>query len=463
MVKKLVFFLVLAAALYSCKIVQPAAPDIEISSITQLEQPLSTINIPVKLGLKPYFKKINQIVPSTFKDSKQQCEGVSYTYYVKRKPIEFSGIGDRIVFGAEGSYWVKLKYCPKCSHLISSSGNCIIPRIKTSCGIGNESMRKIRISYSSSIGISENYSLKSTTTLNEVSTLNPCTITVFNFDATSKLKKEIKKSLNNATKDIDTEISKVNFHSQMEQVWSMLWQPIPLNGYGYLYLKPKNTAANRILFKEDTAQFNISLSAYPSVSTDRLEIEPKALPQLLPSAKSDGFKIYVDVTAGYDSLSSMLTQELKGMKLDLKGRKFIFGDLKIYGAANQRLTIKVNFTGKATGSIFLVGTPIFDSEQQYISFPDLEYDLKTKNVLLKSTKWLFDKKITDLLRQSATFDLKPKLNHLAKEMNNGLNQQIGAGITMSGKVDTIKIDLIHPQQNDLFLRLQTEGMLNVKL
>jgi hypothetical protein len=93
----------------------------------------------------------------------------------------------------------------------------------------------------------------------------------------------------------------------------------------------------------------------------------------------------------------------------------------------------------------------------------LEYDLKTKNVLLKSTKWLFDKKITDLLQQSATFDLKPKLNHLAKEMNNGLNQQIGAGITMSGKVDTIKIDLIHPQQNDLFLRLQTEGMLNVKL
>ena len=87
MVKKLVFFLVLAAALYSCKSVQPAAPYIEISSITQLEQPLSTINIPVKLGLKSYFKKINQIVPSTFKDSKQQCEGVSYTYYVKRKPI----------------------------------------------------------------------------------------------------------------------------------------------------------------------------------------------------------------------------------------------------------------------------------------------------------------------------------------------------------------------------------------
>ena len=48
-------------------------------------------------------------------------------------------------------------------------------------------------------------------------------------------------------------------------------------------------------------------------------------------------------------------------------------------------------------------------------------------------------------------------------MNNGLNQQIGAGITMSGKVDKIKIDLIHPQKNDLFLRLQTEGMLNVKL
>ncbi|MDC3252991.1 DUF4403 family protein [Crocinitomicaceae bacterium] len=463
MVKKLGLFFVLTATFFSCRSIMPAAPEIEIKSIKISKQPVSTINIPIQLELTPYFNKINRLVPNTFIGNEQQCEGVSYSYYIKRKPIEFSGIGKRLLFGVEGSYWIKLNYCPKCSEFLNDEGNCLIPRIKTSCGIGNEPMRKLRVSFSSSLGLSENYNLKSKTVLEEVQTLNPCKVTIFNFDATSKLKKEISSSMNQVAREIDTQISRVNFRQQIEQAWNVLWQPISLGDYGYLHLKPQEVSVDSIFFKKDTAYCNTSLKAFPNISTDHHKLNPEELPKLSATEKNKGFNIYTDISAGYDSLSSTLTKELKGTVLSLKGRKFVFEELEIHGASNQMIAIQVNFTGKTNGTIYLVGTPTFNSNKQHISFPDLEFDLNTKSMLLKSAKWMFDKKITNALRQSASIDLKPTLDHLKTTINNGLNRNLGSGILMTGNTQTIKIDLIHPRENDLFLRLHTLGTLSVQL
>ena len=106
---------------------------------------------------------------------------------------------------------------------------------------------------------------------------------------------------------------------------------------------------------------------------------------------------------------------------------------------------------------------LFNSEKQHISFPDLEFDIKTRSVLLKSAKWLFDKKVTNLIRESSTMDLKPYLDDLRETLGSSLNVEITTGVHMTGAVNEILIDYIFPRSQYLFIRINSKGSLGIKM
>ena len=165
----------------------------------------------------------------------------------------------------------------------------------------------------------------------------------------------------------------------------------------------------------------------------------------------------------YDSLSSILSKEIKGKEIDIKGKKVIFEQMKIFGSSNNKLNFEIEFSGKKEGVLFLNGTPIFDKEKQVISFPDLEFDVKTKSALLKSAKWLFSNKITDMLRINTTFDLKPNIEIVKTSLNKQINTKFEGEISLKGSIQKVVIENIYPSEKQLILRLNTEGKISLEL
>jgi bifunctional N-acetylglucosamine-1-phosphate-uridyltransferase/glucosamine-1-phosphate-acetyltransferase GlmU-like protein len=92
-----------------------------------------------------------------------------------------------------------------------------------------------------------------------------------------------------------------------------------------------------------------------------------------------------------------------------------------------------------------------------ISFPDLTFDLETKNALLKSAKWLFNNKITDAMRENAVFDLKPHLTDMKKTIQTEMNKELTKGVKLSGKVESLSIHKIYPNHKNLVIRVNTAG------
>ena len=449
--------------LASCGSISPEAPEIIVQE-TYIAPPVevSTIKVPIKINLKPYFDETDRSIDTRFTGKEEQCSGVSVEYNFIRNPIEFKGIGDKLLFDVDGKYAIKLNYCPSCSDLFASTPYCLTPRLYASCGVG-EPMRKIHVGYETTIGITKNYSLKSTTKLRKVEALSPCKITVFEYDATTMLEKEVTKILSEMEKDIDKEISSVSIKSEIEKTWKLLHEPTNLAGYGFLELNPKAIAIGNINYRGNFAEFDVILEAKPKILSVASDTKPKPLPPVSTFKDRDGFDIHTDIYSNYDSLSAVLTRSLKGTKLDLKGKEVIFGDIAIYGASNKQISIKLSFTGSKKGTLYLVGTPTFDKEKQHISFPDLESDVKTKSALLKSAKWLFDKKVTNLLRASASMDLTPYLTSLKSTMDQSLNIELDKGVKMSGQVKDIKIDLIHPMSEQLHVRVLSTGNIAIDL
>ena len=456
------FICTLLPIIWSCSTIKPQSPDILVAELEIPKQEISSIKIPIKINLAPYFKETEKSVPKKFVGGEQLCEGVSYDYKFYRKPIKFEGNGTKLLFDVEGKYSLKLNYCLKCSDLLGQGPSCLVPRIYASCGVG-EPMRKMHVSYETKIGVSDYYKLKSHTKFRSVKALTPCQITVFHYDATETLEEEVTTALKAVEKDIDKEITSVDLRPEMLATWKLLQEPTDLEGYGFLYLRPSNVSMSQIKFKGDTAYFNAILEARPTIYTSEISLPKKALPKLSKYKNRKGFDITMDIFATYDSLSSILTQNIKGTKVELSGREIIFGDIEVYGAYNSAVHLKVNFDGNKKGTLYLTGTPVFDSEHQHISFPDLNFDVKTKSALLKSAKWLFNKKITDAIRESASMDLKPYLDTLKTTLNESLNVELDEGVFMSGSIKDIEINLIHPKSNQLHIRVHSLGKLEMTM
>ncbi len=446
--------------LSSCATIKPIEPATEVTQPGPAKQDASIIDIPIQVELKPYFKQADAAVPNRFTGKEDHCEGISYSYVFERNPIEFSGKSNNLQFEIDGKYALKINYCPSCTSVFDDKGTCVIPRLYASCGVG-EPMRKISISYNSTFELLPNYQLKSVTKLKEVKPLSKCEVSVFKYDATEDLIKEVKKALKDIAGDIDEKVSETQIKKEIDKAWKTLSKPMKIDKYGYLYIQPDKISVSNFQLNGSILNFNIAMEAYPKVELTKNKTEPKALPNISNYLKKDGFNIQLDLIGNYDSLSRLLTSELKGKVIDIKKNKVIIDSAKIFGAANQKLSFAISFSGKRKGILYLVGTPTFDNQKQEISFPDLTFDLETKNALLKSGKWLFNEKITQSIRGFATYNLKAILDESTLKLEKELNRKIEEKTAIEGKMSKLSVEAIYPMNNALLIRTNLSG--NIKL
>jgi hypothetical protein len=100
---------------------------------------------------------------------------------------------------------------------------------------------------------------------------------------------------------------------------------------------------------------------------------------------------------------------------------------------------------------------------QKISMKELDFDIQTKSVLLKTAKWLFNKRILDELEKNSVFELKDLLNESKSNIVSAINTEITKGVKMSGAVNKISIKEIYLDKGNLLLRSEVKGILKIKI
>lgn len=457
-----VLFLLFLITSVGCSTVKPLEPLVAIDEPLPPEQAISGLRIPIELALKPYFKDIEKSVPKEFEGNEAVCEGVSYQYFFKRNPIEFSTTGKNMRFAVDGAFWLKLSYCPKCVSLFGSEDNCLTPRIPASCGV-NEPLRRAKVAFSTSMKLSPSYSLQSTTKLESFDVTDPCEITVFQYDATKQLKKEVTNALKGLEKEIDNQIASADVKSSIESAWKSLNEPIHIAPFGYLCFQPIAMAVDPIVFEKEQAQVALHLRMKPFFSTSKPAQKEVKLPPLEDFKEENGFQVELDVRSSYDSLSSLLNQNFLGQTFHFKNKEIIIDSLFIHSAMHQKINIKVHFSGDKKGVFYLTATPTFNPKTRTLSLPDAAFDLNSKHALLQTAKWLFHDAITNAIREKAVIDISKSLQDAKKALDKELNTEISKGVFLSGSTDEIDISGIYPQKDQLIIRIRTRGKLALKL
>lgn len=459
---KHLFFLFGLLLLASCKSIEAVAPTTNSLPVPALQSESSVISIPVQIDLKKYLKQVENSLPTSFTGKEEQCEGVSFAYRFEREPIQFSSKPHELFYDVDGRFELKLNYCPKC-HELWDNGSCTVPRVYASCGSGTEAMRRVTVGYGTKIEITSNYKFKTSTELKKFEILDPCKITVFKYDATSEVKKQVKKQLEKLEDEIDSKIQGIDIKSALNDAWKQMQQPIPLSSYGFMYLSPKKMSFSQPTFKDNVVYLDLNMTVSPFVSTEKQTIKTTSLPTMEEFKKKDGFDMTVDVRASYDSLSSIINKEMKGKVLELKGKKVILEDLLIKGTQDKKMLFQLRFSGSKKGTIYLTGIPKIDSVKQTLYMDEIDFDVETKSVLLKSAKWLFNDRILQEIKKNAVFDLNPSLKDAKKMINDQLNMKLTPDVSLSGTIDNFVVRSLYLIDNAVFVRTYFDGNLKLNM
>jgi len=94
---------------------------------------------------------------------------------------------------------------------------------------------------------------------------------------------------------------------------------------------------------------------------------------------------------------------------------------------------------------------------------ELDYDLQTKDFLLKTAKWLFNKKIVNELKKYTSFNLTNYYDTASKNLNSWINKEWTKGIRSTGKISELKMMAVRALPQHLYLQTACSGNINLTI
>lgn len=447
--------------LNSCRPIEPNKPLSIGQIVPPAPQSKSIISLPIELDLKPFFEMGEKQVPITFDGGEHPCEGVSFDYHFVRNPMIWNAQNDEIKIDVSGKYALKMSYCYDCSDAFTEKPVCTTPRIPFSCGV-DEPMRRMKMQYTTQYKLTENYGVETQTELTELKAIDPCEVTVFQYNATEELIKEVRKSLVKVAKDLDKDLSKMNFKKEVQSKWEELNSPIKIENYGYIHANTNELFLSNPKVKDNKLSTVLTVIAYPVFDNNPSKGIIKPLPDLeiIEKPLDNFYSVYLDLNLDYDSLSATIHTLTKGQEFKIKNKTVRIDSVSIAGAINQELLFRVKFSGSKKGILYLKGTPEFDAVNQVIQLKNIDFDIETKALLLKTAKWLFSNKILEEIQKASKQDIKPLLKDAKTEINKQLNYKY-EDFYFSGKVDELSVLELYSLNETLLIRTKATGELKL--
>jgi hypothetical protein len=464
--KNLICLLLLTSVISCSKKMIPEKPAL-VQNITSLDTlPISEIDVPVKVNLKPFYaladKEVQQVYTSPGYPAEYVVDNCDsrYMYRFRRGPLQISSSGNNIRMGFTGFYTVAGG-----TRICTGKGSERIPVTPwtptCTCGL-REGERKVNVAFTASLKLTPDYRIQASINRLEPVPIDKCEVCLFNMDITSVIMSRLKAQLDDARKSMMDTLAATSLRPQFQKIWDLLNTTQPILNYGYLKINPQQIRISQLYAVKDTMFMNIGLTAKPVISQARPAELRTLVPDITPVSARRGFSIFTDAYMDYDSLSNIINSQARNKRIDLEmGKYIVIEEGQVYGVGNEMLILKIRFSGSANGEFYLTGKPVFEQQKKILKLEGLAFDIRSKNMMLRSAEWLFSKRILKEIEPYTKFELQAYEQMLLTNVNAQLNKEIRKGVVMHGEVRNVTIEKIYPFTEKLVIRFSSKGELDI--
>lgn len=430
--------------------------------------PESNVDIPIQLNLKSVYALADRAVDTVFtspgypNDWVQPECGTRFKYHFRRSPLRMSMKGLTMNLGFTGYYQIT-----GAARLCTPGGTVLSPW-SPACRCGfNEGERRVDVGFASTFALTPDYILQTKIIRTEPVPKDKCEVCFWGRDVTKNVMDGLKAALDASRKAMQDSFGNLNLRPYLQQAWNLLNETYAVPGIGFFTLHPKRLRMNNIAAQNDLLNISIGITASPEITFTKPAVGSTPVPNLSNAAVPGGFSVYLDAALQYDSLSRVVNGYMAGKRFDLSEGVFakyiVVKEVTIAAGPDNRMLIKLDFTGSFNGTAFFTGNPVYNAAAKTIEVKDLDYDLQTKNVLLKTAKWLFSGKIESELKKNTVINLTTYFEQAQKALNDYLNKEWAKGIKGMGSVKELKVVSVQPLPQHILIKTACSGALAVQV
>ena len=415
------------------------APDERGAQRTVPEPQASTVTLPITVSLASVAAQVERKVPHGQNNEAEWHPLGSFpvvgTLYVKemweRDPLSLKLDGDHLDLSAH------VRYRARVAARACVLGSCRWVQL-ASCGHDGR-MPSLDVGLRTKVGVRPDWTVASHTTPRRVRPGFRCKLTKANVDVTDRVQKMVQDLLDKNVSEVDTRIrDAANLRHRVESVWRTVQEPIKASKGVYVLMQPEALSATPPLGSGTTLTTTVSVVVRPKmVIGDRPTVTPKPLPPSGGTAPdSSGFRIQMVAELPFTVMDSIIRTKLVGRSFDIEGHKITVRGARVYGAGTK-LVLAATVAGDARGTLYFVGTPVFDPDSQVVSVPDLDFSVESRNVLPEVAEWLLYDQLRDQMRAAARFAVGDRIQSIRRDVDAALDRDLARGVRSTGRVDHI--------------------------
>jgi hypothetical protein len=292
----------------------------------------------------------------------------------------------------------------------------------------------------------------------------------FEIPITSIIEKIIDREFPNLVKTVDAEVAKINFRSQVETVWKSVQQPMLMNEtyQAWLKISPGSVMMTPIGMKGRNVRFGLGIGA---VAETFMGTRPGSsglisLPELKITEKLDEkFQVGLMTEIPFEQMRKIALDQVGGKTYEFNNgkQKITILDMELFGSGDD-LIIATSMKGSLNGKVFIKGKPYYDAASESLKMKDLDFDIETRNKLIKTADWLAHGKFLSMMEPYFSIPLSSQLEDAKKLIRSNLTGDANNGkVKLNGSLSDLRPGPMYVIPNGVRAIVYASGKLEVKL
>lgn len=462
---KSITFIILASLIYSCSTVKVQKPAESYLENKFTVKP-SVLSFTIKSDIKALQADLNNSLTGLImEDNSLENNGGDNVMFKAWKQNE-------IILDIDGntlSYKVPLKTWIKAGFNISKFGITLKDY--------REFNAAIQLNLKTAITLNPDWTVTTKTTSDGYEWLATPTVKIAGVDFSIKFVADIimQASLKKIGGLIDESIKEdLNLRPFAIEAWNALNQPYKINDQYDVWLKitPDKIISSKLTAEKGIIKHNagvtgsilLSVGDEGVVSDSVRNVKVKPLPDLLlGKVPEENSRLHVYLTIPFGEINKTALEYLKGKKFSQGRKAVVVEDIRLYGNEGY-IVAETRLSGSLDGIIYFKGIPTYRKEDSTLIVNNFDYDLATKNFLVKSASWLYQDGFRKMIAKELVWSISEEMKMVRSLVNQNLRSfKIQEGITLSGNVDQIIPGDVYITSEGLIPEVVASGKVNLNI
>lgn len=435
----LLILLPLGLLLSGCASIKPEKPAESYQPVTLRMEP-SYISIPLEVKLTSIEKLLNDNLKGLIYEDDDLSDNIAVKAW-KKEDFKLA-LNDNVL-----SYRIPLKLWVKAGYKVSKFG--------LSVSDYKEMNAEIALKFKSTITLQPDWTVSTQTVSDGYEWLSAPVVKVGLVEIPVTMIADLLLKANQKTinKQIDQGIKdNLDTRKYMAEAWKMLQKPFKINDEYEVWLKVTPQEIQSTPLKGSAGilrqQLAIKSIAEATVGKEPVSTNPVPLGKLeIKSKLPEGFLVNLSVDLPYTKANALAKTYLNNKAFQQGKYTLLIKDADIYGN-NDRMIVHLVVAGSLKGDLYLTAVPVYNDEKQSIQVTEVDFDVKTRNVLAKSGSWLLKSYLLKLIQQNLEFPLAEQLEASRKMLQDNLKEiPLVGNIYLDGKLETLRLGSVqlHPE------------------